>query len=418
MFVGSLSACDSAEVADEQISTGEEVDANPEITLQFQQWWEQDLPTDTLEEICQQFTEQTGIHVELISDSYEKTKDAVSAGAAAGTMADLVGMDESMVYDLAKQGTLSNLTELIELNDYDAEQLMIDTQIDGNRYMIPVVSFGYPLYANTDVLHQAGITEIPATWSAFLASCRTVTEKTDAQGCIIQSKELSPVCISESILPWLWASGGRVAEDNQLSLTDNQDAEKTLNYLKNLFEQDYITCSDKTDRDFVTEFLSGNAAFMLPASNCSIIGREYIDQADNIQVIPIPADDDFEDTSGIGVECWAISIAENCEYQKEAMMFIEFLTSPEINKRLSEYGSAFPCNKYAEPDYLQNDGWMRSYYEIYRNSYPVMELAEIPLNEKMCEQFSEQIYKYLNDDMAAEENLLDDMQEQWNSVYQ
>ena len=42
--------------------------------------------------------------------------------------------------------------------------------------MIPVVNFAYPLYVNLDILESAGVTEMPATWSEFLAValCRAI----------------------------------------------------------------------------------------------------------------------------------------------------------------------------------------------------------------------------------------------------
>ena len=47
-----------------------------------------------------------------------------------------------------------------------------------------------------------------------------------------------------------------------------------------------------------------------------------------------------------------------------------------------------------------------------------MELAEIPMNKKLCEQFSEQIYEYLTGSIVTEQDLLADLQEQWVGVYQ
>lgn len=437
-LVAGAAACSEADPADVPISAEEGDDAPEQVTLQFQQWWEAELPENALREICQQFTEETGIQIELVSDSYENTKDKISAGAAAGRMPDLVATDDAMVYDLAKQGTLSDLTELAASEDYDMEQLSVHTQIDGNAYMIPVVSFGYPLYVNTDVLEQAGIADVPSTWTEFSAACQAVKEKTGAKGCVIQTEDASSLCVSRSILPWLWASGGSVVHDNQLDLVDNQEAQKTLGFLKTLFDNDDITCLAESDEDFISGFLNGNAAFMLPLRDCNTIGAKYITDAGDIQAVPIPVEDDYKEEPQMAAACWGISIAQNCEYQEEAMLFIEFLTGPGINQELATYANAFPCNKYANPDDAEPEdgnpgnaesddakpddqagsGFLRSCYEIYKNSRPVMELAEIPMNEKMGKEFSEQIYGYFNNDMTTEQELLTSLQEQWADVYQ
>jgi multiple sugar transport system substrate-binding protein len=76
-------------------------------------------------------------------------------------MADVVGLDGSWVYDFAKQGAITNLTELMEADGYDDSQLSDQIQWEGNTYMIPVVNFAYPLYVNLDILEEAGVSEIP-----------------------------------------------------------------------------------------------------------------------------------------------------------------------------------------------------------------------------------------------------------------
>ena len=94
-----------------------------DITLEFQQWWGVELPEGALQEIVDGFTEETGIAIELLSNPYADTRTQISAGAATGTMADVVGLDGSWVYDFAKQGAIANLSELMEADGYDTSQL-------------------------------------------------------------------------------------------------------------------------------------------------------------------------------------------------------------------------------------------------------------------------------------------------------
>ena len=94
-----------------------------DITLEFQQWWGVELPDGALQEIVDGFTEETGIKIELLSNPYADTKTQIAAGAATSTMADVVGLDGSWVYDFAKQGAIANLTELMTADGYDDSQL-------------------------------------------------------------------------------------------------------------------------------------------------------------------------------------------------------------------------------------------------------------------------------------------------------
>ena len=90
-----------------------------DVTLEFQQWWGVELPDGALDEICKGFTDKTGIKIETLSNPYADTKTQIAAGAAAGTMADVVGLDGSWVYDFAKQGAIANLSDLMKADSYD-----------------------------------------------------------------------------------------------------------------------------------------------------------------------------------------------------------------------------------------------------------------------------------------------------------
>ena len=176
-----------------------------DITLEFQQWWGVELPDGALQEIVDGFTEETGIKIELLSNPYADTKTQIAAGAATSTMADVVGLDGSWVYDFAKQGAIANLTELMTADGYDDSQLSDQIKWEGNTYMIPVVNFAYPLYVNTDILEEAGVEAIPTTWSEFLDALEAIKTNTDKAGYAIPLNTEAPNGIQNQFSSWLWA---------------------------------------------------------------------------------------------------------------------------------------------------------------------------------------------------------------------
>src|SRR5215218_693171 len=94
------------------------------VTLQFQQWWEPELPKGEFRALMDEFeAANPGIKVELLSGPYATTKEQVVAGAASGTMADVVGLDGAWISDFVKQGSLASLTDLIKTAGYDESQL-------------------------------------------------------------------------------------------------------------------------------------------------------------------------------------------------------------------------------------------------------------------------------------------------------
>lgn len=132
--------------------------ADGEVTIEFAQWWAPELPEGAFQGLIDQFEDENpGISVELISGPYASTKEQLFAGAASGTMPDVVGLDGAWVSDFASQGAIADLTALMAENGMDDSKLASQIQIDGATYMIPVVNFVYPLFVNTDLLAQAGI---------------------------------------------------------------------------------------------------------------------------------------------------------------------------------------------------------------------------------------------------------------------
>lgn len=170
----SMTACGSGASKEESKEAKSGTESKEGVTLEFQQWWGVKLPDGALQEVCDKFTEDTGIKIELLSNPYADTKTQIATGAAAGTMADVVGLDGSWVYDFAKQGSISDLTKLMKADGYDDRQLSDQIKFEGNTYMIPVVNFAYPLFVNMDILEKAGVTEIPATWTEFMAALEKI----------------------------------------------------------------------------------------------------------------------------------------------------------------------------------------------------------------------------------------------------
>ena len=295
-MVLSLAACGSEKKEDEKKQEGD----SSGVTLEFQQWWGVELPEGALQKICDDFTKDTGIQIELLSNPYADTKTQIAAGAAAGTMADVVGLDGAWVYDFAKQGSISNLTELMKEDGYDDSQLSDQIKYEGNTYMIPVVNFAYPLYVNMDILEKAGVSEIPATWSEFLAALDKIKNNTDAAGFSIPLSTEAPNGIQNQFMTWLWASGGSMLKDGAPNLEGNKDLAKVVDFVKEMKDKGYIADGAEAmkEQDMVNEFENGRLAFMVDGiSHLTLIKEESPDL--NFDYAKMPVMDGYEATRRI-----------------------------------------------------------------------------------------------------------------------
>lgn len=415
-MVLSLAACGSSSSGDSEEASGDSGDG---VTLEFQQWWGVELPDGALQEICDDFTEKTGINIELLSNPYADTKTQIAAGAAAGTMADVVGLDGSWVYDFAKQESIANLTDLMTDAGYDDSQLSDQIQVDGSTYMIPVVNFAYPLYVNMDILEEAGVSEVPTTWSEFLDACDKITSNTDAAAFAIPLSSEAPNGIQNQFMTWLWASGGAMLEDGKPNLEGNEDLEKVVDFVKEMKDNGYLSDGAEAmkEQDMVNEFENGRLAFMVDGiSHLTLIKEESPDL--NFDYAKMPVMDGYEGESGMDVANWGIGIAENCENKEEAWQFVEYLMSPEVNAKLAQLANAFPGNATAEPDYSENDELFLKAYDIFQTGYAINEFTGAPTSEDLMRSFNEQLVLYLDGDTASAADMLSAAQASWEPAFE
>ncbi len=427
-MVFSLAACGSGDTdsdtesaeTDSEAGDSSDSSASDGITLEFQQWWGVELPDGFLAEICQGFTDETGINIELLSNPYADTKTQVAAGAAAGTMADVVGLDGAWVYDFAKQGSIANLTELMAADGYDDSQLSDQIQYEGNTYMIPVVNFAYPMYVNMDILEEAGITEVPTNWTEFMAAAeQAVDADNNVAAWAIPLSTESPSGIQNNFMSWLWASGGSMLEDGKPNLTGNDDLEETVDFVKELFDKDLVAAGaySMKEADMVEEFTNGRVAFMTDSLAHLLTIKEGAPDM-NFKFMNVPVMDGYSGQSGMDVANWGIGIAENCEYKAEAMQFVEYLMSPEVNAKLAVAANAFPGNSDADPDYADADPLFLEAFEIYQECYAINEFTGLPTSEELMRSFDEQLQLYYDGDTASAAEMLSATQEIWEAAFE
>ena len=420
-MVLALAACGgSSSDSDKDSGSDSDSGSSDGVTLEFQQWWGVELPDGFLAEICQTFTDDTGIKIELLSNPYADTKTQVAAGAAAGTMADVVGLDGAWVYDFAKQGSIADLTALMEADGYDDSQLSDQIQYEGNTYMIPVVNFAYPMYVNMDILEAAGVTEVPTTWTEFIEVSKKVADADSniAAWAIPLSTE-SPSGIQNNFMSWLWASGGSMLKDGKPNLTGNAELEETVDFVKQMFDEKLVASGAYAmkEADMVEEFTNGRVAFMTDSLAHLLTIKEGAPDM-NFKFMSIPVMDGYTGESGMDVANWGIGIAENCEHKEEAMQFIEYLMSPEVNAKLAVAANAFPGNSKADPDYADADPLFLDAFELYQECYAINEFTGLPTSEELMRSFDEQLQLYYDGDTASAAEMLSATQEIWEPAFE
>lgn len=405
--MGVLVACSGGGGADSPTGGAGSEGSGEDVALDFQQWWEPELGDGDLRGLMDQFEAQNpGITVNLLSGPYATTKEQVIAGAATGTMADVVGLDGAWVHDFVDQGSIANLTEAMAVAGYDDSTLASQVQIDGSTYMIPVVNFVYPLYTNDEILAKAGVAAPPTDRTEFAEAAGKISALGDGtSGWILNLSLETPSGIQNAFMSWAWASGGTMLKDGKPDLT-NDDVRSVTEFVKGLWDVGAIApgAFNMKEQDMVEEFTNGRVGMMVDSlAHVNMIRENNPDLQFSISAIP--AKDGYTGERGIPYASWGIGISANTEHPAEAWKLVEFLMSKDANSQLSTMANAFPGNTESEPDFSQSDPLFEKAFEIYRAGYPANEFTGLPVAEELMREFSENLQMALVGDQSVDDAL-------------
>ena len=131
-----------------------------------------------LEYIADQYKDEYGIEVELISQSYDDTKTKITTGAAGGN-ADIAFLDVIWPAEFAANGLILPLDSYYtdemreEILPGNIEQMTVNNQV----YGVPFANNGCFMYYNKAMLEEAGYDNPPETWDELKAMSQDMQEK-------------------------------------------------------------------------------------------------------------------------------------------------------------------------------------------------------------------------------------------------
>jgi len=376
-----------------------------ETTLEFIQWWEPELPAGALRGIMDDFEAQNpGIKVSLISGPYANTHDQVVVGAASGTLSDVVGLDGAWVNDLAKQGAIAPMDDLMAASNFDSSEVAAIIKVDGKSYMFPVASFVYPVFMNLDLLKAAGIENMPQTRAEFADAANKLTDSSKNQyGWVLPLSLEAPNGIQNDVMSWLWASGKSMLKDGQPDLT-NDDVVGTLAFVKSLYDAGVISPGTfaKKEQDKVEEFVNGRVAMMVDSlAHINLIRERNPDLKFGITAVPAVAG--YDGKRGLPYASWGIGVAENSKHKEEAFKLVSYLMSKDVNAKLVSIANAFPGNVNAKPDFVTSDELFATAFEIFQNGYLANEFVGLPVAEELMRQLDEEVQGMLEGNQTPAE---------------
>ena len=279
--------------------------------------------------ITADFTEQSGIEVEVESQPLEVMRTVLQTQLRSGEGPDVFAWGSGPGFGgaLAEAGLVMDLTQAYEDNDWEVYDFAKDrVTVDGKVYGLPGEAETIGLFYNKDVFAELGIDE-PQSLADVEAASRTVREAGltpmavgDKEGW--EGGHLLSMALSSAV-----GSEGMEALVSGEKPWTSPEVVQALELWRGFNEAGYLPKSPTgVDYDTSTaQFYSGEAA-MIPTGSWLV--AELEDNADfEVGYVPFPA------PGGPGIFAGGLGsgpyVSANTDHEQESLEFLDFLASPE-----------------------------------------------------------------------------------------
>jgi multiple sugar transport system substrate-binding protein len=255
---------------------------------------------------------------------------------------------------------------------------------DQHFYQVPWKSNPVMVLYNTRLLHEAGVTSLPNTYSEFLAAAARVTRDRDGDGRIDQwmlTIDYFPIWYKRlyDYLPlYLAATNGQTLLQGRRVMFDNESSVAIFRFLHECFAKGYVP--RQTFQGDV--FLDGRVAAKFTGPY-SISHLERFRPADfEYDYGPIPRPDDATGQMVSFADSKSIVIFKSCQHPREAWEFIKFVISKRNDLRLLELTSQLPIRAglledEAFADYFKRNPKMNKFAEQVTTAHSIDSVAEL-----------------------------------------
>lgn len=201
------------------------------------------------------FSKEKGIKIEAEYIPFGDYKKQLSVAIGAGTLPDIIMIDNPDHAQFATMGIFEDITERInswEGKDKYFEGPMLSTMVDGKYYGIPFTSNNLALFYNVDMLNKENL-KVPTTWDELRDTAKKLT-KDGVFGMAVGSPKNEEATFQ--FLPWLISSGGSYDKLN------SQEVVKAATFWKTLIDDGSMSKEISTwgQGDAQKQFSAGKVA--------------------------------------------------------------------------------------------------------------------------------------------------------------
>ena len=332
------------------------------------------------EQVCEAFTEQTGIQVELTTD--KNLEDVIGPSMQGGDYPDVVhlatGREAALTEQFIKDNLIADITDVLSMQ-VPGEEAIVSDKIaggftettltnpygDGKTYLAPMFYSPCGLFYNAGLLEEKGW-EVPTTWDEMWE----LGDKALEEGIYLFTYPTTGY-FDAFFYALMYSAGGaeffNKATNYEEGIWDTEEAKICFDIVAKLAQYtNPITPAQANDQDFTQnqQLVLDNKALFMPNGTWIVSEMEDAPRADGFQwgMTALPAVKEGADQYSYTwfEQAWIPSGASNIDAAKQ---FVAFLYSDKACEIFASAGAIQPVLGIA--DKLEGDNVM--FYSVYDN---------------------------------------------------
>lgn len=300
---------------------------------------------DLYGEFKDEFEEQyPDISVNLDLQPWDNRYPKMLADIAAGQGPDVMFVTTDVLIRFAQADAIVPVDSLLPADVWDgyAQRLIDEVSLDGQKWYLPFDQ-EVPLWlVNKDIYDQVGLDTgvLPATWDDIRSVCESVKSAGDPM-IFGWGYAAGSATLNTTFYPFLVQAGGRpISEDGTSATFNSPEGVEALTFISELFQNEWVS------QQYMQPIPDGQDPFTLGTQAISI--HQFVAA---LKTLKATAPDfnyaltpmlGYKQKAGFGgMRSWAIS--KNSSNPEAAAAFVQFLSTPDVNRRHAELFGTFPA---------------------------------------------------------------------------
>ena len=294
-----------------------------------------------LQQICDLFTEETGIKVDVQVKEWDSYWTLLEAGASGGDMPDVFWMhsNNSQMYmknnKLLKLDDYISKSDKIDMSNYMSEITELYTY-DGSYYAVPKDYDTIALWYNKKMFDEAGLAypDETWTWDDLYEAAKKLTKDDGSQYgfCMNTSND------QDTYYNMVYSMGGYIVNDDHTkSGYDDANTIKAMDYVGKLLKDCCPPATTMSETGTDVMFQSGTVAMITQGSwmTSGFLDNEYLVENCDVAILP------YDKTTGVRASlCNGLGWAASADTKRpdDCWKLIEWLGSKEMQEKQAELG--------------------------------------------------------------------------------